>query len=122
MTKLLEKHNVDIRRATTKYRHTHTSSVECSNKVLVDLLFKSMDVQELQNSEKVSKIWVKNLDPAVKRLNNTVSSAIGMKPKDLIKLDTVPLDKPYPEETVLPEDRLYRYLYQCGEQHRDQKR
>ena len=114
MTKLLEKRNVDVRRATTKYRHTHTSSVESSNKVLVDLLFKPMDAQELQNSEKVSKIWVKNLDPAVKRLNNTVSSAIGMKPKDLIKLDTVPLDKPYPEETVLPEDGLYRYLYQSG--------
>ena len=25
---------------------------------------------------------------------------IGMKPKDAIKLDTIPLDKTYPEETV----------------------
>ena len=24
VTKLLKKHNVDIRRATTKYKHTHT--------------------------------------------------------------------------------------------------
>ena len=47
---------------------------------------------------------------------------IDMKPKDAIKLDTVPLDKTYPEETVLPEDGLYRYLYQPGEQHGDQKR
>ena len=47
---------------------------------------------------------------------------IGMKLKDAIKLDTVPLDKTYPEETVLPEDGLYRYLYQPGEQHGDQKR
>ena len=47
---------------------------------------------------------------------------IGMKPKDAIKLDTIPLDKTYPKETVLPEDGLYRYLYQPGEQHRDQKR
>ena len=47
---------------------------------------------------------------------------IGMKPKDAIKLDTVPLDKTYPKETVLPEDGLYRYLYQPGEQHGDQKR
>ena len=54
-------------------------------------------------------------------MNNTVSSIIGMKPKDAIKLDTVPLDKKYPEETVLPEDGLYRYLYQRGEQHGDQK-
>ena len=111
VTKLLETHNVDIRRATTKYRHTHTTSVESFNKVLEGLLFKPMDPQELQNSKKVSKIWVKNLDPAVKRLNNTVPSTIGMKPKDAIKLDTVPLDKKYPEETVLLEDGLYRYLY-----------
>ena len=47
---------------------------------------------------------------------------IGMKPRDAIKLGIVPLDKTYPEETVLPEDRLYRYLYQPGEQQRDQKR
>ena len=46
----------------------------------------------------------------------------AMKPKDAIKLDNVPLDKKYPEETVLPEDGLYRYLYQPGEQHGDQKR
>ena len=47
---------------------------------------------------------------------------IGMKPKDAIKLDTIPLDKIYTKETVLPEDRLYRYDYQPDEQHRDQKR
>ena len=122
VTKLLEKQNVDIRRTTTKYRHTHTVSVESSNKVLENLLFKLMDAQELQNHKKVPKIWVKNLDPAIKRLNNTVSSMIGMKPKDAIKLDTVPLEKKYPEETVLPEDGLHRYLYQPGEQHGDQKR
>ena len=45
-----------------------------------------------------------------------------MKPKDAIKLDNVPLNKTYPEETVLPEDGLYRYLYQLGEQHGDKKR
>ena len=38
------------------------------------------------------------------------------------KLETLPLDKTYPEETVLPEDDLYRYLYQPGQQHGDQKR
>ena len=54
-------------------------------------------------------------------MNNTVSSMIGMKPKDAIKLDTVPLDKKYPEETVLPEDGLYRHLYYRDEQHGDQK-
>ena len=81
-----------------------------------------MHAQELQKPKKVSKIWVKNLDPTVKRLNNTISSTIDMKPKDAIKLDTVPLNKKYPEETVLPEDGLYRYLYQPGKQRGDQKR
>ena len=57
----------------------------------------------------------------VNRLNNMVSSVIGMKPKDAIKLDTVPLDKKYTEETALPEDGLYRYLYQPGEQIREKK-
>ena len=81
-----------------------------------------MDAQELQDPEKVSTIWVKNLNKTVNKMNNTVSSMIGMKPKDAIKLDTVPLDKTYPKETVLPKDGLYRYLYQPGKQHGDKKR
>ena len=48
-------------------------------------------------------------------MNNTKSSEIDMKPKVAIKLDTVPLDKTYPGETVLPEDGSYRYLYQPDE-------
>ena len=55
-------------------------------------------------------------------MNNTESSMIVMKPKDVIKLDTISLDKTYPEETVLSKDGLYRYLYQPGEQHGDQKK
>ena len=51
--------------------------------------------------------------------NNTISRMIGMKPKDAIKLDTVTLDKTYPKEILLPEDGLYRYHYQPGEQHGD---
>ena len=78
-----------------------------------------MDAQELQDPEKVSTIWVKNLNKTVNKMNNTVSSMIGMKPNDAIKLDTIPLDKKYQEETVLPEDGLYRYLYESGEQHGD---
>ena len=122
VTKLLEKHNVDIRRATTKYKHTHTAFVEAFNRELAKLLFKPMDAQELQDPEKVSTIWVKNLNKIVNKMNNTKSSMIDMKTKDAIKLDTVPLDKTYPEETVLLEDGLYRYLYQPGKQHGDQKR
>ena len=51
------------------------------------------------------------------KMSNTISSMIGMKPKDAVKLDTVPPDKKYPEETVLPEDVLYRNLNQPGEQY-----
>ena len=29
-------------------------------------------------------------------MNNTVSLMIGIKPKDAVKVDTVPLDKTYP--------------------------
>ena len=54
VTKLLEKHSYDIRRATTKYKHTHTAFVEAFNRELAKLLFKPMDTQELQ--EKVSTI------------------------------------------------------------------
>ena len=122
VTKLLEKHSVEIRRATTKYKHYHTAFVEAFNKELAKLLFKPMDAQELQDPEKVSTIWVKNSNKTVSKMSNTVSSMIGMKPKDAIKQDTVQLDKTYPKETVLPEDGLYRYLYQPGEQHGDQKR
>ena len=96
--------------------------METFYKELAKLLFKPMDAQELQDPEKVSTIWVKNLNKIVNKLNNTVSSMIGMKPKDAIRVDTVLLDQTYPEETVLPKDRLYRYLYQPCEQHRDQER
>ena len=47
---------------------------------------------------------------------------IGMKPRDAIKLNEVPLviRESYPEEKVLPEDGLYKYLLQPGEEHDDQ--
>ena len=47
--------------------------VETFNKELAKLLFKPMDAQELQDLEKVSKIWVKNLNKVVNKINNTVS-------------------------------------------------
>ena len=96
--------------------------MEAFNKNLAKLLFKPIDAQEFQDPEKVSTIWVKNLNKIVKKMNNAESLMIGMKPKDVIKLDIVPLDKPYSEETVLPKDGLYIYLYQFGEQHGAQKR
>ena len=96
--------------------------LEAFKRELAKLLFKPKDAQELQDPEKVSAMWVKNLNKIVNKMNNTVSSMIGIKPKDAIKLGTVPLDKTYPEETVLPENGLYRYLYEPAEQHGDQKK
>ena len=54
MNKLLEKNGVQIRRTTTKYKHTHTAFVESLNKVLSENLFKIQDVQELNYPEKVA--------------------------------------------------------------------
>ena len=81
-----------------------------------------MDVQELEALEKVSTPWVKVLNKNLKKINNTLSSMIGKKLKDTIKLDIVLLDKKYPEKTILHKDGLYRYLYQPGEQHGDKKK
>ena len=43
---------------------------------------------------------------------------IGMKPKDAIGLKEVPPvnQENYPPEDMLPEDGLYRYLLQLGEE------
>ena len=60
----------------------------------------------------------------VDELNDTETEMIGMKPKDAIKLDEVPLvnRESYPPEEVLSEDGLYRYLLQPGEELNDQRR
>ena len=60
----------------------------------------------------------------VKRMNNAKTAMIGMKPKDAIKLSNVELVKSeeFADEKPLPENGLYRYFYQPGEQHGDQKR
>ena len=49
---------------------------------------------------------------------------MGMKPKDAIVLDQVPLVNPeaYPPEEILLEDGLYRYLLQPGKEPDDQRR
>ena len=67
LTKLLEKHSTEVRRATTKYKHTHTAFLEAFNKILAKLLFKPIDAQEFQDTEKVSTIWVKNLNKIAKK-------------------------------------------------------
>ena len=66
--KLLETHSDDIRRATPKYNHTDTPFLKVFNKELLKLSFKPVDLQELQDHEKVSTIWVKKLGPTVKKV------------------------------------------------------
>ena len=123
VTKMLEKHEVRIQCATTKYKHTHTAFVKALNKILAERLFKVQDAQELNDPDKVSVTWVKHLYGLVDELNNTETLMTGMKPKNAIKLEQVPLVKRenYPEEDKLPEDGLYRYLLQPGEEHDDQR-
>ena len=124
VTKMLTKHKVKIRRVTTKYTHIHTAFVEALNKILAERLFKVQDAQELNDPEKVSLRWVKQLYGLVDELNDMETEMIGMKPKDAIKLNEVPLvdQESFPPEEVLPEDGLYRYLLQPGKEHDDQQR
>ena len=66
VTKMLEKHEVTIRQATKKHKHTHTAFVEALNKLLTEQL-----AQELNDPRKVSSAWVKHLYELVDRLNET---------------------------------------------------
>ena len=91
VTKLFEKHEVVIRHTTTKYEHTHTASVKALNKILAEQLFKVEDAQEMNDPEKVSLTWVRQLYGLVDKLNNTKTQMIGMKPKDAIELKEVHL-------------------------------
>ena len=122
VTKMLEKQEVKIPQVTTKYKHTHTAFVEALNKILAERLFKVQDAQELNDPEKVSSRWIKHLYGLVDQLNDMETEMIGMKPKDALKLNEVPLvtRESYPPEEVLPEDGLYRYLLQPSEEHNDQ--
>ena len=52
-----------------------------------------MDAQELQDPEKVSANWVKNLNSIVNKVNKTKSLMYDMKPKDATKLNILELDK-----------------------------
>ena len=122
VTKMLEKDEVKIQRVITKYKHTHTAFVEALNKILAERLFKVQDAQELNDPEKVSSRLVEHFYRLVDEHNDMETEMIGMNPKDPIKLDEVPLvtRETYPPEEVLPEDGLYRYLLQPGEEHNDQ--
>jgi len=121
--KLMKEHNVTVKSATTKYHHKFTAFVENFNKTLAQRLFKIQGAQELNDPSKDSKTWVKHLYKIVRDINNQKLERIGMSPAKAIKLENVALNfKSYPKEEVVPADGLYRYLYQPGEEHGDQKR
>ena len=124
VTKMLEKHEVRIQHAVTKYKYTHTAFVEALNKMITENLFKVQDAQELNDPEKVSSTWVKHLYGLVDKLNDTETQMIGMKPKDAIKLNQVSLvnQENYLAEDTLPEEGLYHHLLQPGEEHNDQRK
>ena len=77
----------------------------------------------MYDPEKVSATWVKYLYGLVEELNNTETYLTGMRPKDAIKLDQIPLVKRenYLEKDKLPEAGLYQHLLQPGEEHNDQR-
>ena len=85
-----------------KYKHIYTAFIKALNKILTERLFKVQDAQVLNNPKKVSATWVKHL-------YHTATEMIGMKPKDAIVLNQVPLvnRETYPPEDKLPEDGLY---------------
>ena len=87
-------------------------------------MFKVKEAQELNDPEKVSATWVKHLSGLVDELNDTETQMTGMKPKDAIKLNQVSSvnQENYAPEDTLPEDGLYCYLLQPGEEHDDQSK
>ena len=56
-------------------------------------------------------------------LNDTQTQMTGMKPKDVIKMDLVPLlnRENFPTEETLPEDGFYCYLLQPSEEQDDKR-
>ena len=120
--KLMKERNVPVKSVVTKYHHSFTAFVENFNKILAEKLFKIQDAQELF-SGKDSKTWVKYLNKIVSRLNSTKLKRTDMTPAKAIKLDNVELKlKPYEKEELAPEDGLYRYLLEPGEENTDTKR
>lgn len=94
------------------FEHTHIGFVEVFKKELTKQLFKPMDAQELQDLQKVSGIWIKNLNSIVSNMNNIESSMIAMKPTDAIKLGVAKLDEleKHPEENLLSK-MVYADIY-----------
>ena len=73
----------------------------------------------MNDPEKMPSTLVKHLYGFADQLNDKETQMTEMKPKDAIELKKVPLVESYPTEGTLPEDGLYHYLLQPGEEHND---
>ena len=122
--KLLEEKEIKFKTEVTKYHHGFTGPLDNKVKIIEKLLFKFMDVQELNDDSKVSKIWVKALQKVAEYYNNKVTRRLGMSPSQAMKekILTPKRPKKFPKEKILPEDGLYRYLLKLGEENKDSRR
>lgn len=120
--KLVKEHSVPVKSAVTKYYRNFTAFVENFNKMFAHRLFKPQDAQELQSGED-SKIWVKNLQKFVSKLNSTKLDRVSTTPPKAVKLENVELRmKPYEPEKVTPTNGLYHYLLELSKEKADSKK
>lgn len=119
VVKMMDENGVRIRVGTT---HKHQSIVERFNRTLAEKLFRIQDaikmVNKLENTE-----WVKNLQPVINDLNNSITRLIGMSPAEAIQRDAVSAapSKIHKNraigynETCLPSGTVVRYLLDDSE-------
>ena len=88
----------------------------------MEKVFILLNRKELQTGED-SETWVKHaLSSVVDELNREKNLMTVSFPATAIKRKIAELKHKYPLKEVLLEDGLYRYLYQPGEQHNNQKK
>ena len=120
VTKLLTKHNVQIRRGNVNV-HRDQGIVERFNRTLAERLFTHQYAKEITVPGERSREWVKRLPSVITALNNEVTRMIGKKPRDAIKekqvkQTTSSFGRPVGlSEQKIPSDVIVRYLYLPGE-------
>lgn len=78
-------------------------------------MLKTMYAQDLKDPENILAISIENLKCIVNRINS-ITSMMGMKPKDTTKLKNFKLHKSQPKKNVLLPDGLCRCIDQLSEQ------
>ena len=82
----------------TKYQHTRTAFIKALNELLTKQLFRLQDAKELNNLEKCHLPGLSSCMDWQTDLM-TEMQMTEMKPKDVIKLEKVPLVVSYPQKT-----------------------